>query len=38
MKKFEEPIIEILNIEMMDIMITSPGGPNDPNAGEEDEF
>lgn len=38
MKKFEEPIIEILKLDMIDVIASSFGGPNDENAGEEDEF
>ncbi len=34
MKKFEEPIIEILKIDMIDVIASS----FDENAGEEDEF
>ena len=33
MKKFEEPIIEIVKFDVLDIINIS-----DPNAGEEDEF
>lgn len=34
---FEEPSIEILKFNVEDVITTS-GGPNDENAGEEDNF
>ena len=37
MKTFEEPIIEIINFNVEDV-ITASGGPDDENAGAEDEF
>ena len=37
MKKFETPVVEIVKFAIDDIM-TASSGPNDPNAGEEDEF
>ena len=44
MKFFEEPTFEIHKFMMEDVIATSgeesviPSGPNDENAGEEDEF
>lgn len=38
MNKFEEPIIEIKKFSVEDVITASGTGPNDPNAGEEDEF
>lgn len=35
MKEFIEPVIEVLNFEMIDVIASS---WFDPNAGEEDEF
>jgi len=37
MKKFETPDIEVLKFTVEDV-ITVSGGPNDENAGFEDEF
>jgi len=37
MKVFEEPIIKVLAFNVEDVITTS-GGPNDENAGSEDEF
>ena len=37
MKKFETPDIEVLKFAVEDV-ITASGGPDDPNAGDEDEF
>jgi len=37
MKRFEEPIVEVIELCLMDV-ITASGGPNDENAGAEDEF
>ena len=37
MKKFETPTIEVLELDVTDIITAStPTGPKDPNAGEED--
>lgn len=36
MKRFEEPSIEVIDFVVDDIITTS--GPNDDNAGEEDNF
>lgn len=36
LKRFEDPSIELLKLDMIDVITTS--GPNDENAGEEDEF
>ena len=37
MKYFEEPRMEIMNLDVVDV-ITASGGPDDENAGEEDIF
>ena len=37
LKRFEDPSIELLKLDMIDVITTS-SGPNDENAGEEDEF
>ena len=38
MKKFEEPSIEIVKFDVEDVITASSNGPQDENAGEEDEF
>lgn len=38
MKKYEVPSIEILKFGVVDVITASGTGPNDPTAGEEDEF
>lgn len=39
MKFFEEPIIEVVKFNAEDVITTSSnGGPDDENAGAEDEF
>lgn len=38
MKFFEEPIIEVVKFSVEDVITASGTGPNDENAGEEDNF